>query len=99
MREHTLLLEIVVALKAAAETIKGLAGLADPESDGVNCSSKRTHFRFSLRWISLAITEILQIEIWGLRDGEGYRGWVFEKGFYWAYENESESLEATTTEK
>lgn len=31
----TLLLEVVVALEARAETINGLAGLANPESDGV----------------------------------------------------------------
>jgi hypothetical protein len=31
----TLFLEVVVALKAASQTIKSLAGLANPESDGV----------------------------------------------------------------
>jgi hypothetical protein len=36
-------LEVVVALEAAAEAIKGLAGLADPESDGVDCFSQRSH--------------------------------------------------------
>lgn len=30
-----MLLEVVVALEARAETINGLAGLANPESDGV----------------------------------------------------------------
>nr|GMC94930.1 hypothetical protein Iba_chr05cCG3690 [Ipomoea batatas] len=36
-------LKIVVALEAAAEAIEGLTRFADPESDGVDCSAKRTH--------------------------------------------------------
>lgn len=42
--EPTLFLEVVVALEARAETIDGLAGLADPESDGVESSAQRSHF-------------------------------------------------------
>ena len=30
-------------MEAAAEAIEGLAGLADPEADGVDCSSQRPH--------------------------------------------------------
>ena len=36
-------MEVVVALEAAAEAVNGLAGLADPESDGVDCFSQRSH--------------------------------------------------------
>lgn len=46
MRQHTLFLEVVASLKAGTEAIKGLAGLADPETHSINCSSKRTHFGF-----------------------------------------------------
>ena len=35
----TLFLEVMVALEAASETIKSLAGLANPESDGVYSSA------------------------------------------------------------
>lgn len=42
-RAFTLLLEVVVALEAAAEAINGLAGLANPESDGVYRSSQGPH--------------------------------------------------------
>lgn len=35
----TLFMEVVVALKAAAEAINGLACFPDPESYGVDCSS------------------------------------------------------------
>lgn len=42
-RGFTLLLEVVVALEAAAETINGLAGLTNPESDGVYGFSKGSH--------------------------------------------------------
>ena len=41
--ERTLFLEEVVALETGAEAIKGLAGLADPESDGVECSAQCSH--------------------------------------------------------
>ena len=41
--EPTLFLEEVVALETGAEAIKGLAGLADPESDGVECSAQCSH--------------------------------------------------------
>lgn len=44
---HTLLLEVVISLEARAEAIDGLAGLADPESDGVDCSSEGPHLRRS----------------------------------------------------
>lgn len=36
-------LEVVIALEAAAEAIKGLAGFADPESDGVDCFPQCSH--------------------------------------------------------
>lgn len=35
----TLLLEVVVALEAGAKAINGLAGLPNPESNGVYCFS------------------------------------------------------------
>lgn len=44
---HTLLLEVVTSLEARAEAIDGLAGFADPESDGVDCSSDGPHLRRS----------------------------------------------------
>lgn len=40
---RTVFLEVIVALEAAAQTIKGLAGLTDPESDRVECFTHRTH--------------------------------------------------------
>lgn len=39
----TLLLEVVVALEAGTETINGLTGLSNPESDGVYRFSKGSH--------------------------------------------------------
>lgn len=43
IRWLTLLLEVVAALETAAEAIDGLAGLTDPESDGVDCFSQGPH--------------------------------------------------------
>lgn len=40
-----MLLEVVVALEAGTEAINGLAGLADPETDGVDCSAQGPHLR------------------------------------------------------
>lgn len=42
--ELTLFLKIIVALEAAAETIKGLTTFANPESNGVYRSPKGSHF-------------------------------------------------------
>lgn len=42
-----LFLEVVIALEAAAEAIKGLAGFADPESDGVDCFPQCSHLRLA----------------------------------------------------
>lgn len=47
--ERTLFLEEVIALETRTETINGLASFADPESDGVESSSQRSHF-LSIRW-------------------------------------------------
>lgn len=43
----TLLLEVVVALEAAAEAIDGLPSLPNPESDGVHRFSQRPHWSWS----------------------------------------------------
>lgn len=42
---RTLFWEEVVALEARAEAIEGLAGLADPKSDGVESSAQGSHSR------------------------------------------------------
>lgn len=52
---RTLFLEVVVALEAATEAINGLAGLADPESDGVNCLAQGPHLPLITISVSLKI--------------------------------------------
>ena len=45
-------MEVVVALKAAAEAINGLARFPDPESYGVDCSSQCPHLRLLMEFCS-----------------------------------------------
>ena len=40
---RTLFLEVVIALETAAKAIEGLASLADPESDAINCFPQSSH--------------------------------------------------------
>lgn len=54
-----LFLEVVIALEAAAETIDGLAGLADPESNGVDCSSQRPHLLLPHELLLLEIKAVI----------------------------------------
>lgn len=42
-KRRTVFLEVIVSLEAAAQPIKGLACLTDPESNGVDCFHRRTH--------------------------------------------------------
>lgn len=48
VKAHTLFLEAVISLEAAAEAIEGLAGFPDPESDGVDCFPKTSHLQLNL---------------------------------------------------
>lgn len=43
----TLFMEVIVALEAAAQSIKGLACLSDPETNRVDCFPRRTHPLFA----------------------------------------------------
>lgn len=51
-----LFLEVVVALEAGTEAVNGLAGLADPESNGVDCSAQGPHRRRRLEGLSMSVS-------------------------------------------
>lgn len=61
---RTLLLEVVVALQPATKSIKGLTSFANPESDGVDCSTHRSHLYSTQRIRSFySLSSSLEVNI------------------------------------